>query len=209
VSCFRFLGGKGWPIFDPLEWPNERGPRDCGPRSPLWRRGQRRGGRWRVAGRIRRGEISAVRKRLRQEHACQRYHGLLPPFANGSGGVASWTRSGRVSDAELRSMRGPSKRRCSYRTRRQSRSTWYGGDQMQEALRAHRLGPGPKARALALRTEVGIADPARRYHDSRSGCRAACASQCHRPPLSPTPTLLIADEPTTALASRCRRGLQR
>jgi peptide/nickel transport system ATP-binding protein len=87
--------------------------------------------------------------------------GLLPPFASVTGGVRV---NGRevvgLSDAELRSMRGAEAAMIFQDASASLDPTWSVGDQIAEALRAHRLGArAAKARALALMTEVGIADP--------------------------------------------------
>ena len=65
--------------------------------------------------------------------------------------------------------------------------TWSVGDQIAEALRAHRLGAREaKARALALMTEVGIRILRGVIMIRRIVCPAGCASASSSPPRSPT-----------------------
>jgi ABC-type glutathione transport system ATPase component len=129
--------------------------------------------------------------------------GLLPANAAVSGSIRVGGRevTGLDEDA-LRRIRGNEVAMIFQDPSASLDPTWRVGDQIAETIRAHRsVGPREaKARAIALMNEVGIRDAAARYRDvphrfsggQRQRIVIAAA-------LANDPTLLIADEPTTAL----------
>ena len=129
--------------------------------------------------------------------------GLLPANARVSGSIRVGGREmiGLDEDA-LRRIRGDEVAMIFQDPSASLDPTWRVGDQIAETIRAHRSvsASEAKARAVALMSEVGIKDAAARYNDvphrfsggQRQRIVIAAA-------LANDPTLLIADEPTTAL----------
>ena len=129
--------------------------------------------------------------------------GLLPASARTAGRVAvNGRETGRLPEAEMQRLRGREMSMIFQDASISLDPTWTVGQQIAETIRAHR-GPDrdrASARALELMAEVGIPDPVRRYRDpphrlsggqrQRIVIAAAIAN---------SPSLLIADEPTTAL----------
>jgi ABC-type dipeptide/oligopeptide/nickel transport system ATPase component len=129
--------------------------------------------------------------------------GLLPANARVSGSIQVGGREMTgLNDDELRRIRGDEVAMIFQDPSASLDPTWPVGDQVAETIRAHRpAGAGEaKARAIALMGEVGINDAPARYNDvphrfsggQRQRIVIAAA-------LANDPTLLIADEPTTAL----------
>ena len=76
------------------------------------------------------------------------------------------------------------------------------GDQVAEVPlpAAGQVAQRGEGRAVGLLTQVGIKDPERRYQLTPTSCPAGCASgSASRSRCRPSPRLILADEPTTAL----------
>ena len=129
--------------------------------------------------------------------------GLLPANAAATGSIRI---SGRemvgLGEDALREMRGDKVAMIFQDPAASLDPTWPVGDQVAETIQAHRrVSHGEaRAKAIALMGEVGIADAAARYndvpHQFSGGQRQRIVIAAA---LANDPTLLIADEPTTAL----------
>jgi ABC-type glutathione transport system ATPase component len=129
--------------------------------------------------------------------------GLLPANAAVAGSIKLGGRELVGLDEEaLRGMRGTEIAMIFQDPSASLDPTWSVGDQVAETLQTHRrMGRREaKARAIQLLEEVGIADAAARYrevpHRFSGGQRQRIVIAAA---LANNPTLLIADEPTTAL----------
>jgi len=129
--------------------------------------------------------------------------GLLPAAAAVTGSILL---NGReivgLGDDQLRKIRGDEVSMIFQDPSASLDPTWPVGDQIAETIRAHRDVSRAEARrrAVALMSEVGIADAAGRYNDAphrfSGGQRQRIVIAAA---LANDPKLLIADEPTTAL----------
>ena len=129
--------------------------------------------------------------------------GLLPDSATVSGTIrmADLALTG-LSETEMRCLRGNRIGMIFQDASASLDPTWSVGDQIAEAVRAHKpvSRAAAKARAIGLMEEVGIPDAAARYkdvpHRFSGGMRQRIVIAAA---LANEPDILIADEPTSAL----------
>ncbi len=130
--------------------------------------------------------------------------GLLPPAAEAASGSAWFGGIDllRQSEPNLRKLRGGSIAMIFQEPMSSLNPVHRAGDQVIEAIRAHRdvSRASARAEALSLFRRVGIADPERRLsnypHEMSGGMKQRMMIAMA---LANNPALLIADEPTTAL----------